>query len=594
MEDTAPDYRRTTQHLLPLRHAPLPVGSYDIYPSHQVPRGSLHAGVESLARRIAAARSVVIDGMGGVLWERFREQLDGALRALGVVPRWRPVEAALLPPEQIERLVAPWLGGSDPLWGTRWTGSPVDFFDRHELRALAEPDPQADLDIVYGVGAALVGCEGLLVYCDVPKNEIQFRARAGLPVNVGLTDPLPPKPSYKRSYFVDWPALNRHRHALLSRIDVVVDVQRAEIPVWTDGDVLRSALDRMAHSVVRARPWFEPGPWGGQWMKERITGLPESAQNLAWSFELIAPENGLLLSDDGLLLEVAFDTLMHACAAEVLGEHVERFGLEFPIRFDYLDTFEGGNLSVQCHPQLEYIQQEFGESITQDETYYILDCAPGARVYLGFTAECDADAFRSALERSEREGTPVEIDRYVHSLPAHRGDLFLIPNGTVHCSGRDNLVLEISATPYIFTFKMYDWLRLDLDGRPRPLNVARAWQNLRFERRGERVQEELVSVPRVLEEREGWRLVHLPTHPDHFYDVHRAELSGEGVIHTEGGPLVMNVVQGEGVEIETADGTQRRFSFAETFIIPAAARWCRLRSPDGVEAKVVIASIKRG
>ncbi len=107
----------------------------------------------------------------------------------------------------------------------------------------------------------------------------------------------------------------------------------------------------------------------------------------------------------------------------------------------------------------------------------------------------------SALDTSFRDATPVDVDRFVQSHPARKHDLFLIPNGTIHCSGTDTLVLEISATPYIFTFKMYDWMRLDLDGRPRPLNIDRAFDNLYFERQGAMVPAELISQPRQVASR---------------------------------------------------------------------------------------------
>jgi mannose-6-phosphate isomerase class I len=314
--------------------------------------------------------------------------------------------------------------------------------------------------------------------------------------------------------------------------------------------------------------------------------------NYAWSFELISPENGIVFESDGKLLEVSFDTLMFQEHESVLGEYSRNFGVEFPIRFDFLDTFGGGNLSVQCHPSQQYIREQFGETFTQDETYYILDCGPQAVVYLGFRQGIDPYRFRTDLENSFRNGTAVDIERYVNTQVAHKHDLFLIPNGTIHCSGVNNLVLEISATPYIFTFKMYDWLRLDLDGKPRPINIDRAFDNLRFERQGERARRELVSVPRILEGGEGWRLVHIPTHVEHFYDVHRLEFSGSVAVSTLGSPHVLSLVEGEEVILELPEGRCPRFRYAETFVVPAATGRYRLVSPAGKPLKVVKAFLK--
>ena len=113
----------------------------------------------------------------------------------------------------------------------------------------------------------------------------------------------------------------------------------------------------------------------------------------------------------------------------MLGESADQFGYDFPIRFDFLDTFDGGNLSLQCHPYPEYVLEHFGEPFTQDETYYILDCKPGAEVYLGFRQNIDAANFRSELESSFRNSTPVEVKQFVNTVPAHQHDLFLIPTG---------------------------------------------------------------------------------------------------------------------------------------------------------------------
>jgi mannose-6-phosphate isomerase class I len=580
------NWRKTTQLLAPASHVP-PPGAFNIYPGYPIGAGQIELGYRALARQLASHQCVVIDGMGGVMWEEFRARLTESLAAGGIAFEWIDVREALLPESEINRLIEPFLGGDDPLFGTRNTGPLRSFFIPEKLGELGRRAGPGRRTILYGTGAALAGSPGFLVYVDVPKNEIQFRSRAGSVTNLGARSPSEPKPTYKRFYFADWPPLRAHLAELLSRLDLIVDGQRPDEPALMGGETFRAGLAKAARSWFRVRPWFEPGPWGGQWMKQHFSGLSPEAPNLAWSFELIAPENGLAFESGGRLLEVSFDFLMCQESQAVLGRFAERFGCEFPIRFDYLDTFDGGNLSVQCHPRPEYALRHFGERFTQDETYYITDCAPDAQVYLGFNAGVNPREFQRALETSFREATPFDVDRFVQKHPARQPGLYLIPNGTIHCSGKNNLVLEISATPYIFTFKMYDWMRLDLDGRARPLNIQRAMDNLYFERQGGRVRKELISEPRTAARGPDWELVHLPTHKEHFYDVHRFDFTGTVEARTEGSPHVLNVVSGPSVVLETAGAPPQRFAFGETFVVPAATEHYRLVAGHGSPVKVI-------
>lgn len=588
-----PQFRKTTQALAPAEHSPMPTGTYDIYPCHPIGSGKIDLGYRSLAKRIAGFRSatVTIDGYIGILWEDLVAALDSELRQLGLHTHWVCIDSAQKSSDEIEALIAPYVGNSDPLFGTRSQLAARDFF-RDASLAQIQPDLSAGLSIVYGTGSALSGWNGPLVYCDVPKNEIQFRSRSGSIRNFGAQNTLDAKLMYKRMYFVDWPVLNRHRKSMLDRIDLIVDTQRPDSPTLIAGSEFRNALNHMATNVFRARPWFEPGPWGGQWIKEHVPQIPREAPNYAWSFELISPENGIAFESDGRLLEVSFDFLMLNSHRDVLGHFADRFGYEFPIRYDFLDTFGGGNLSLQCHPRPEYIHRNFGETFTQDETYYILDCRPGAQVYLGFQQNVKASEFRAALDQSFKTGSKVEVESFVNTESAHKHDLFLIPNGTIHCSGVNNLVLEISATPYIFTFKMYDWLRMDLNGEPRPLNIERAFENLYFERRGQRVKDELVSRPNLLQNGSDWSLYHLPTHRNQFYDVHRYEFATAIDVPTSGSCQVMSLVEGESVTVETPSGFRQRFSYGETFVVPAATERFRLINQSRQPAKVVTTFLK--
>ena len=581
-------WRKTTQPLMPVC-AETPPGAYDRYPFHALGDGHISRGYEGLAAWIATHPRVLIDGYAGNDWDAIRAHLGAALRKQGKRVAWFETAPFLKDTPAVIDLTAPFMGEAGSVWGKVTDLELTDFF---RMDSLERVQSDFDLSIGLGIGAALLPWDAPVLYIDLPKNEIQYRMRAGSTVNLGFSAPLVPTEMYKRYYFIDWVVLDRHRKRIKERIVTVADGQWRDDITWAGMDAVRGGLRQMASSTIRVRPWFEAGAWGGQWLKNHIPGLPREEVNYAWSFELIVPENGLVLESAGLLLEIAFDWLMEQEAAAVLGIDVRRFGTAFPIRFDFLDTFDGGNLSIQCHPTLPYIREQFGERITQDETYYILDCAEDAGVYLGFQADIDPVAFREVLETSHATGEPVDIDRYVQRHTASRHDLFLIPNSTIHSAGKNNLVLEISATPYIYTFKMYDWLRLDLNGEPRPINIGHAFRNLDFDRRGDRVTRELLSRPHVLDRTEHYRLVHLPTHPVHFYDVHRLEFTGSVTVSTADQCHVLMVVEGASVWVETPSAGKKLFYYAETFVVPAAAGSYRLHTEDGIAVKVVKAFIK--
>lgn len=579
------------RNILPMKKESSVRGEYDIYPSFKIRENLISEGYESLAQEICRHWIIKIDGFSGVFFDDFKLKIDFFLTSAGYKAVWYDTGRFMNDPEKILNLTKPFSGDNDPLFGTRCTLPLKDFFKK-EFPGNLICENDNEIIIFYGPGAFLTSLPGLLLYIDIPKNEIQSRARTGSISNLGLSEPFDPREMYKRFYFIDWPVLNRHKQNILQYIDIFVDGQRPENPVWISGNDFRKSLNTISCNPFRARPWFEPGPWGGKWISANIGGLSKKVDNYAWSFELITPENGILLESSGILIEASFDCIMYQNAENVLGDCYSRFGSDFPIRFDFLDTFDGGNLSIQCHPGPDYTKKNFGERFTQEESYYILDTKDNASVFLGFNNDIDREEFRAALVTSRDSGIPFDAGKFVQSLPSHKHDLFLIPYGTIHGSCRNNLVLEISTTPYIFTFKMYDWQRKDLNGRPRTINIERAMENLCFERKGAYVREKLISHPEEIDSGAGWKLFSLPTHETHLYGVQRYHFRGEIDLETNNKCLVMNLVEGIAIEVISLSGMKQVFSFAETFIVPAAASQIKVKNLSEEEAILVFAFVK--
>ena len=153
------------------------------------------------------------------------------------------------------------------------------------------------------------------------------------------------------------------------------------------------------------------------------------------------------------------------------------------------------------------------------------------------------------------------------------------------------MVLEISATPYIFTFKLYDWLRKGTGGQPRPLNIERGFENLDATRKGDVVQKELISKPNLVDQGDGYQVYHLPTHPEHFYDIKRYDILSKITLPTDDSLQILMVVEGASVDIEI-DGKCSTYYYAETIVIPAAAEKYRLINPNEKAIKVVCAYLK--
>lgn len=479
-------------------------------------------------------------------------------------------------PCAVDAMVAQYLG-DDPVFG-RMNGIVVDdFFDPQKLAAARESIAKSrGLVLVVGTGAALVVSEAdVLIFADMARWEIQMRYRRNQIGNLGADNAsASAAEKYKRAYFVDWRAADRLKQKVFPEIDFLLDTNDPNTPKMISGDALREGLRMAAHRPFRVVPYFDPGPWGGHWM-EKVCGLsPEGVPNHAWCFDCVPEENSMLLGFGNVKVEIPSINLVFQHPHELLGEAVHaRFGKEFPIRFDFLDTMGGGNLSLQVHPLTEYIQDKFGMNYTQDESYYLLDAGDDGCVYLGLREDINREAMLRDLRAAQSGGPPFPAESYINVWPAKKHDHFLLPAGSIHCSGKNSMVLEISSTPYIFTFKLWDWERLGLNGLPRPIHLDHGEANIQWDRTTNWVRRSLVNQITPLGSGEGWREERTGLHEREFIETRRHWFTGAVPHRGTGGVNVLNLVEGREAVVESPTGAFQPFvvHYAETFIVPAAA-----------------------
>jgi hypothetical protein len=202
----------------------------------------------------------------------------------------------------------------------------------------------------------------------------------------------------------------------------------------------------------------------------------------------------------------------------------------------------------------------------------MLDAGADGYVYLGLKEKIDREQMIEDLHRAQEGEFFFDADKYVNRWPAKKHDHFLIPAGTPHCSGKNSMVLEISATPYIFTFKMWDWGRLGLDGTPRPIHLEHGLRNVQWDRTTRWVEDNLLNRICEVGRGDGWVEERTGLHEREFIETRRHWFTGPVLHSTDGGVNVLNLCEGREAVVEspTGDFPPLVVHYAETFIVPAA------------------------
>lgn len=466
------------------------------------------------------------------------------------------------------------------LYGRVFSGSYGDLYDADKVAALIKQAESAQgFVIVYGHGAAsplLDVLGGKIAWIDITPKQAVLRTKAGLYQNLGADVPAGFKATMRRSYYCDFILSEHLRGKLLhdNRVDYYLCGSQPEHYALVDGATFGAVLDALVRTPYRARPVYIEGVWGGQYMK-KLRRMPDTIKNVAWSFELIPLEVSVVTRFGGAELEFPHHTFVQARGDALMGEDVRKqYGGYFPIRFNYDDTWHSnGNMSIQVHSGEQYNRENFNEFGRQDESYYIVATGHDAMTYCGFKDGADVDQFFTDIKRSETDKTPVDYKRYVHAETSVPGKQFMLPAGTIHASGRNQVILEIgSLTIGSYTYKLYDYLRLDLDGVPRPIHTYHGERVIDRSRTAESIQGHLIHKPKTLRRAEGFEESVVGRCDELYFELRRIDLIDRVEDDTQGHFVVLSLVDGETAVVRSVNNPAFAYTmnYLDIVVVPAS------------------------
>jgi mannose-6-phosphate isomerase len=571
----------------------------------------IHRHIALLARRtfLEKQRPVLLamDGYSGIDWKSRIPPLKRGLEKQGFHVTLVDFAGCYKPTGEIERMIRPSMT-EEKTFGRIFGGKLEDLLDEGRIDSLRQRlvksrqrkggSPRAIL--CFGSGAAcrpLRRLYDLVFYRDVTREEFTRRSSKSLVLPLGARKKEGTRngqPGYltgKRFHYVDFPVLDKAKKSLLKQAHAYIDDNLPARPKLID----RSALDEMISDLSRRpfqlRAFYEEGVWGGQWLK-KVRNLPDRMVNCAWAYELMAYHMSVKIPLGDTFVEVPFPVLLDKEADKIMGQRVNlAFKGLWPIRVNYDDCWKGGDMAIQIHPDAPYVERNFREPLHQDESYYIMDATPDAYVYLGLKEGVDLDAFRERVRRAETEAIPFDHRKFVNLFPAKKGDLFLIPAGTVHASGKGCVVLELSATTDRYTFHLYDYLRPDLNGKLREIHAEHAFRMLRKypNRNTSWVRKNLIQEPRCVRRGKDWAETALGKRGDLVFEVRRFEFHTTVEEDTEGVPHVLSLAEGRAAVIRPVAWPEKEFHllFSETVVVPACTGRYTIMNPGKSPCKVI-------
>jgi len=305
-------------------------------------------------------------------------------------------------------------------------------------------------------------------------------------------------------------------------------------------------------SFLQFEPIYQERVWGGRALESSLHRSLPAGRPIGESWEIVDRPEAQSTVTNGALAGKTLREVIATNSAAIMGPRWQK-EKTFPILVKWLDCRE--RLSLQVHPPASIAAQLKGEPKT--ENWYIAEAAPQSHLIVGLKRGATKEKFETALH-------DLTLENCVHRFPVKTGDSILVHSGQVHAIDGGNLILEIQQNSDT-TYRVYDWGRVGLDGKPRQMHVQEslasiAWDD--FEPNPVRGEEKAAVIADAAE-----------------FRIRRVPLAAGAslVLKANEEARILSVVRGE---IEEVSGTKEVLSRGDNVILPFAGQFeFRVRTP---------------
>ncbi len=537
---------------------------------------------------------IVLDCYHGVDQKSILDNLIGNIQADAIFH----VDDALLSKEELFSKFEKFIVPEDRTYGVFATGTVDEYFSKEKLVQMKADIAKADGTIIlYGVGASLL-CEkpDVLIYGNLTFEAITMRFAMGGDNWGAKNYEEEILRKQKRYMFLDHPILNRHKVTYMLSADYVIDFSHTKQPVMIQQESMKCLMHHIAQRPFQLVPQYTKAIWGGNWA-QKVLGVCPDWPNVGWVLTGHMNLQKIECHVSNGTFSIDGQDMLYYEPKRILGASVYyKWGYRCPLTINYLDTWGGGNLSLQVHPTASYGIPTFNAHAGHHESYYMMDTTDHSTVYLGLKEGTKVSEMVEALQEAEKSGV-FDDAKYVNKIPVKKHQHVFIPSGTVHCSGEGTCVLEIDQYTYA-TFKLFDWGRVDYDGLPRPVNIDHGQYCIQEDFQGAFVYDRLISKQPMIAVGDGWRCEDTSPIDYEPMDIKRYWFQKNLHIECNDAIQILILVEGEEMLIESVDGSFAPFvaHYAEATFIPAAIGQytiCPYGKSSGKEIAIVKVSYPR-